>query len=493
MQGNEYATPVYFSDVFDVSPETVDGYGAFDIALVNDLPLFVDPFLLFDSESEKYRALHDQIIRYLVFLKDRAFAGELNDVTIQQWLTFGEVKQNWLGFSKTGNGGTGLGPHFAKALARNLSTVFRKFGSETITTSSHIEKLGLLSGGVGRDHLSDFTTNLIKGFLAKYTEDFAAAHLQADQVRIFQVDKVVFDYETRRWKAASFKLPFFRGDFVLLTPKEILTREEAWINQGDMLDQFTQVQVAVADDKLRAQIDAHLMAQINERSTAEDRKRAILNTYEHFEELVDLYIKGKEDDAPEAHVASGRKVRESETQFIANVRALIRDHLAGTEFCSDYPDSLEESRRRVAYLKHVIEANDGYRLFYLDGKPIKREADLHVMFRLTWFATAYDVNSEVNNGRGPVDYKVSMGKRNASLVEFKLASNTGLEKNLRNQVAIYEKASNTAKSLKVILFFTDAELVKVRRVLRDLNLDRNESIFLIDARANNKPSASKAA
>jgi hypothetical protein len=31
-----------------------------------------------------------------------------------------EVKQNWLGFSKTGNAGTGLGPDFAQALARKF-------------------------------------------------------------------------------------------------------------------------------------------------------------------------------------------------------------------------------------------------------------------------------------------------------------------------------------------------------------------------------------
>lgn len=328
--------------------------------------------------------------------------------------------------------------------------------------------------------------------MAKYTEDFGRAHLQAEQMRAFKVDKVVFDFTTRRWKSQAFQLPFYQGDFVLLTPKEILTREEAWINQGDMLDQFTQLQLAVGDDALRQQINAHFMAQITEQSTNEERKLAILGTYERFDELVDLYIKAKEDDAPEAHVTSGRKVHETAVQFIENVRALIRDHLAGTEFCSEKTDSLDESRRRVAYLKHVIEDNDGYRLFYIDGKPIKREADLHVMFRLTWYATAYDVNSEVNNGRGPVDYKVSMGKRNASLVEFKLASNTGLEKNLRKQVGIYEKAANTAKSLKVILFFTDAERTKLQRILTELNLHRGINVITIDARADNKPSASKA-
>lgn len=35
---------IYFSDVFDVAPEVIDRYGAFNIALVNDLPLFIDPF-----------------------------------------------------------------------------------------------------------------------------------------------------------------------------------------------------------------------------------------------------------------------------------------------------------------------------------------------------------------------------------------------------------------------------------------------------------------
>jgi hypothetical protein len=42
---------IYFSDIFGVDPETLDQYGAFDVSLVNDLPLFVDPFLLFNSDN----------------------------------------------------------------------------------------------------------------------------------------------------------------------------------------------------------------------------------------------------------------------------------------------------------------------------------------------------------------------------------------------------------------------------------------------------------
>ncbi|OYY94439.1 MAG: hypothetical protein B7Y41_06280 [Hydrogenophilales bacterium 28-61-23] len=482
---------VYFTDIFDISPEALDEYGAFNIALVNDLPLFIDPFLLFDSEDAKYRALHDEIISYLCFLRDRAVAGELTEGAISQWLLFKEVKQNWLGFSKTGNSGTGLGKDFATSLARNLTTAFKDFGRETITSGSHIEKLGLLSSGVGRDHLSDFTANLIKGFLLQYTETFALARIRPEMRRIYTVNRVSFDYETKRWKSKQFELPYYNNDFVLLTPKEILTRDEAWINQGDMLSQFTQICLAIPDDSLRAQANEHFFAQITKRTTEKERKTAALRTIEKFHELLDYYVKEKEANASEAHSQSNAKVKETQKQFVENIKALVNGYLSETDFYS-CGTSYVESLKRVQYLKHVIEDKGGHRLFYVNGKPIQRETDLHIMYRLTWFNTDLDVNAEVNNGRGPVDYKISKGKADASLVEFKLAKNTGLEKNLQHQVKIYEKASDASVSIKAILYFSEAEHVRVVKILNKLQLNNQENVVLIDASLESKVSASKA-
>jgi hypothetical protein len=47
-----------------------------------------------------------------------------------------------------------------------------------------------------------------------------------------------------------------------------------------------------------------------------------------------------------------------------------------------------------------------------------------------WCGTEFDVNREVNNGRGPVDFKVSFGADDKSLIEVKLASNSSLKRNL---------------------------------------------------------------
>lgn len=486
-----YYPGVYFSDIFGVDPEVLAEYGAFDIALVNDLPLFVDPFLLYDSTNEKYRALHDGIIEYLCFLRDRAVAGDLAPGAASHWLLFKEVKQNWLGFSQQGNRGTGLGNDFAKSLAKNLTTVFKGFGTETISEASHIEKLGLLSGGVGRDHLSDFTTNLIKGFLLEYTQEFALKHLRPEQRARVRVERVTFDYGTRRWKPEYFELPWFAGDYVILTPKEILTRDEAWINQSDMLDRFQDVVASVPDDVLRAQASEHFAEQMFERMTAKERREAALQTFETFHPLIDHYIKWKEEHADEAHAQSGEKVKETEEQFVQNIKELISAYLEGTTFYQG-GTSYSESLRRVQYLKHVIENNDGYRLFYVKGKPVQRETDLHIMYRLTWARTEWDVNAEVNNGRGPVDFKVSKGRKDACLIEFKLAKNTGLEKNLRNQVQIYERASGASNSIKAILYFSESELLRVQGILKKLGIQGKEDIVLIDASRETKASASKA-
>jgi hypothetical protein len=35
-------------------------------------PLFVDPFLLFNSDKADYQELHREILRYLGFLRDKA-------------------------------------------------------------------------------------------------------------------------------------------------------------------------------------------------------------------------------------------------------------------------------------------------------------------------------------------------------------------------------------------------------------------------------------
>jgi hypothetical protein len=56
---------LYFSDFFNVDEDIIESYGAVNISLINDIPLFIDPFLLFNSERSEYQTIHRAIIEYL--------------------------------------------------------------------------------------------------------------------------------------------------------------------------------------------------------------------------------------------------------------------------------------------------------------------------------------------------------------------------------------------------------------------------------------------
>lgn len=483
---------IYFSDYFNVDPVDLDAYGAFNVSLINDLPVFIDPFLLFNSEKDEYQALHAEIIRYVRFLRDVSKEQGIAEGLLQQWYRFPEVKQTWLGYSKVGNKGSGLGPRFANALHQNLHTIFSDFGQEQITQGSHLEKLCLVREGVGKDNISDFTTNLIKGFLCRYSEQFAAEKIDASQIRNVPVTHVAFNYETRSWTTRYFRLPFIDGDFVLLTPKDLLTKDEAWINKRDMIGEFDDIAESVPNSQLRSQISQYFLRQLPAEPAKEDVTAAIVATLRKYPVLIDYYIKLKEEHGEQAVAISEERVRETEEVFIKQVLDLVLTLQQGTQFYTSSGDTYREAHARVAFLKQAIEDNDGYRVFYVKGQPIKRESDLQLMFRLTWYAAEESVDSEVNNGRGPVDFKISRGSKDSTLVEFKLASNAKLKQNLQKQVDIYKKANRTDRAIKVIMCFSEAEMEKTIRILNDLELSGNPDIVLIDADRTNKPSASTA-
>ncbi|MFA4869221.1 MAG: hypothetical protein WC623_13530 [Pedobacter sp.] len=487
---------VYFSNIFNIDSSLLEHYGALDVSLVNDLPLFIDPFLLFGSTKEEYKKLHSNILDYVAFLKSKS--SNLSKGELEAWYMFPEIKQNWLGYSVVGNGGRGLGKDFASAFSKNLDIIFNDLGKETITASSHIEKACLFNVGVGRDNISDFTTNLIYSFLLEYTQTFALQYLNDTQRLKIPVAKAYFDYRLERWMPKAYTLPYFNEDFILLTPKDILTKDDSWLNRNDLTKRFRDSVEGIPNERLRAEINNYFISNLpaptkkKPKATAKEKAYAISKALIKFPEIINYYIKLKENTTISAKASAITNVSEIQNIFIKNVSDLIESLAENTDYFEKVKDqdSYDASLKRVLFLKKVIENNDGYRLFYYKNQPIKRESDIQVIFRLTWYSTEFDVNSETNNGRGPVDYKISKGSRDKTLVEFKLASNSKLKQNLAKQVEIYQQANDTKKSIKVILYFDAIELSNVKNILKSLKIDSEESIVLIDASKSNKQSAS---
>ncbi len=482
---------LYFSEHFGIDSQVLRDYGAFDISVVSDLPLFIDPFLLFNSENEEYQQLHDSIIKYLVFLRDKASPGLARGL-IANWYRFKEVKQNWLGFTLFGNEGHALGKQFADSLYGSLGDILAGFGQEQITSGTHLEKLCLISSGVGKDGISDFTTNLVKDYLCRYTQAFAREHLSEEQCAEFRVTKACFSYKTEAWETRGYYLPRLRNDYVLLTPNDMLTRDDTWISHADMLKQFIHLPEALPNDQLRDTVNNHFIRQLSKRSTKTEQDEAARRTIRAFPELIDYYIKKKEEEGDEAQSISEQKVDDTRQVLVDQLKKAVRHIEATTDFYDKPWTSYDEALDRALEFKRYVEDCDGYKVINRAGQPFSKETEVQLFFGLIWCKTEFDVNREPNNGRGPVDFKVSYGNGDKSLIEFKLASNTSLKRNLEKQLPIYQAANRTKFAVKVIICYTEHHLNRVDKIVKELKLTNEKTIVVIDARSDNKPSASKA-
>jgi hypothetical protein len=488
--------PLHFTEYYGVDATVLAAHGAFDISLVSDLPLFIDPFLLFNSSKPEYQSLHQSIIKYVVFLRDKSAVGAIADGLLKNWYFFKEVKQNWLGFTVLGNQGSALGPEFAKSLNANLGKLFAD-DKELPTEGRHLEKVSLIREGVGRDGISDFTTNLIKDYLLAYTQRFALEHLPEGDRREFRVPRAQFNYETESWLEGTYVLPVFQGDFVLLTPTDMLTRDETWISRREMIASFWAIPEAISDQELRSQVDNYFRNQLarvpaGKTPTQKERAAAAQATIDEFPELLEYYIALKEIDQANATSVSSERVDQTRRIFVTRLRALVEDMAAKSLISDAPPASFAEALQRVWAFKQYVENQDGYKLINPDGSRPSNEKDVQLFFGLALIGTSFDTNRESNNGRGPVDFKLSRGAYDKSLIEFKLGSNSQLKRNLQKQVEVYEAANQTAHSVKVIVVYTESDQNRVRAILRELKLEGRENVVVIDARADNKPTGSRA-
>jgi hypothetical protein len=350
----------------------------------------------------------------------------------------------------------------------------------------------LIGEGVGKDNISDFTTNLIKEYLIEFTQMFSEEHISEDRLKEFSVNRVRFNYQTESWESGKYLLPHLEGDFVLLTPKDILTREEIWINKSDLIKDFESITIALPNPQLRAQVNNYFRKMLPDDPTSKEKREAASAAVFKFPQVIEYYIRRKEDSGDRAIAISEERVDITKKVFVDVARELANELFNNTGFYEISGNTLSEAKERVQYLKDFIEYKKGYRLFYSDGQLISTEADLQLLFRLTGFGTPSDISQEVDDGRGPADFKISRGGADKTIVEFKLASNTKLKQNLQTQAELYKKASDAQHTLKVIFFFSKKERDRVNGILQDLDLIDHPDIILIDARDDNKPSASVA-
>lgn len=461
---------IYFDEYFNVPIEIMRKYGAYNISLVRDLPLFIDPILLFESNNKEYNKLHDDIVKYLKFLRTKSANNQINEKSLYSWYMFPEIKQNWLGYSRNENKGNGLGIVFAKALNTNLNNIFVDFGDEKITRGSHLEKLCLFDSGIGKDNISDFTTNLIKKYLLEYTEKFSNGYIDGSLLKKFEVEKVRFNYDKEIWENGKYILPCKDDNYVILTPKNLLTKDDIFINRNDMYDNIDKIVEEITNRELRDKINVFFISELSQDMNDDERREIYIKLVNHYPEVMDYYIKIKENKKDEAVAESKVKISSSEVMYVAQVKELSRLLEKESKFYEISPCSYENIYERILCLKDIIENRIGHKYLYLNNKPITREYDLKLMFRLL-----------DSKGRGNLS---NCMYENSPVVNYKLASNKKLGEYFMSQVKSYKYGKNSEKDIVVVFCYSDKQLEKINQLCDEFKILDNTRVIPIDASVN---------
>lgn len=198
--------------------------------LDEDIPLYVDPFLLWKSPSLQDNALHTALLNSFNNLGARLKSSEEDQVK-KDLIRASECDEVGLGLSKTRTG-----QRITANQAEQIIEVFRSIPQYSKYGFSHFEEIQLYVDGIGKDRISDFACNFLKSFLIDFTID------QCQRIGLptstTQVD--LYDYRKNKFISGySLELPVHPTEHkpLLLVPKRWL-RFSPWINLDEYFKDY---------------------------------------------------------------------------------------------------------------------------------------------------------------------------------------------------------------------------------------------------------------
>ena len=190
--------------------------------LDEEIPLYVDPFLMWKSPSLQDQALHGALIAAFNNLGGLARTGK-RSIATEQLITASECDEVGLGTSATRSG-----KRFGAKLAGQILSLFDDVEYYREQGFRHIEELQLLIRGINKDRISDLACCFLKSFLIDFT------HQECENTGIPMQDvevSDVYDLPAGRFCTVEAMLPVHPVDCtpILLVPKRWL-RHVPWIN-----------------------------------------------------------------------------------------------------------------------------------------------------------------------------------------------------------------------------------------------------------------------
>lgn len=454
------------SEYFGVLPSKLQALGVYNSPVDCDAEFFIDPRLLAkcavpEFEGATKRAYED-FATTIGLVARSSRHKKLREAALER-LEFKEVPGVMLGTSETCHRGRGV----AGKLASNLFETMNEFIEAGLQDESLLGVMVVVQDGFGPDRISDMLVRINLDAITKYSARiFKELEISGEEVPVSD--------GLRLPMSPCGKHP------VLLVPRNILRPIDgadayrAWFGDNDTLRRFFSREIQAQYEKYQS-------------PSKSDYRQVFLKHPEKFGELGDTFRNAKPDAYDFAKDPKGLQVTDKalevaiSTQLpirLANPTTPIVFKEAVIQICEHFRQEAERSTILRDPLGNSLPEKSVQGIFRAVASSFARQLGI-------------DLNAEPNNGRGPVDFKLSLGSELRSLVEVKLASNGDVVKGYSKQLKVYREQEPNSSAVYLVVGYEKDSSVRDR--LRELAATEKSGaaphVVFVDASV--KPSASK--
>lgn len=196
-----------------------------DIDIENDTPVYIDPSAIKNLPGEWAEQSLEMLSTFFESVLNALKEG--NQERLKELLIrLQEPNETHFGLSKGKSRGRGLGPELVQKICENLTA------SRAAQTGilQDLEDTALFIANIGKDIISDVTTNVIRGTLITYTQSVCAMYGIPLEDGVYS--GLVWDSIRRDWVEDYTRLPVAGGKPLLLVPK-IIVRYDLHLTKED--------------------------------------------------------------------------------------------------------------------------------------------------------------------------------------------------------------------------------------------------------------------
>lgn len=197
--------------------------------LDEDIPLYVDPFLLWKSPSQQDNSLHTMLVNTFNAI-GYLYSKKQDENILKSFVSLTECNEVGLGNSKNKTG-----KRIGLKTAHELLNLYNNIPQLTKFGFQHFEEIQLLVNNISKDRISDISCSILKSFLIDYTIEQCENY----KIPISKIVLPIFDTKKLKIVEEEISLPLHPIDNrpILLVPKRWL-RYIPWVNYDDYFENY---------------------------------------------------------------------------------------------------------------------------------------------------------------------------------------------------------------------------------------------------------------